>query len=142
MRWRIDRRQVSGHLVRAVPCWLWTLHGQMRSLLHAMPGACYRFCCALHNGCSFCYLRLPTSACCYAAAASLLDLLRAVGGRYVADPTTGEVFYSNPAQRPASVACTDVAPDNRLTCDEQVGGQRHCCTAIELLSYLQSMMSA
>jgi hypothetical protein len=32
----------------------------------------------------------------------------------------GQKFYANPKQKPPSEECTDIAPDDRYTCEQQV----------------------
>jgi hypothetical protein len=51
----------------------------------------------------------------------LASCFYAAGGNWVEEG--GQRFYSNPAQKPASEECTDVAPDDRYTCEQQVS----CC---------------
>jgi hypothetical protein len=45
--------------------------------------------------------------------------LPAAGGNWVTEG--GKRFYSNPAQKPPSENCTDIAPDDRYNCEQQVG---------------------
>jgi hypothetical protein len=51
--------------------------------------------------------------------------LPAAGGRVVTN-AAGNTFYSNPSQRTASEECTDVQPDERFTCEQQVRGVCFC----------------
>jgi hypothetical protein len=45
-------------------------------------------------------------------------LLSAAGGHWWTDQ--GKSYYANPAQPGPSQGCSDVAPDNRHTCEQQV----------------------
>jgi hypothetical protein len=49
----------------------------------------------------------------------ILSLPSAAGGKWWIDES-GQSFYANPAQLDPSQGCTDVPPDNRYSCEQQV----------------------
>jgi hypothetical protein len=70
--------------------------------------------------------------CLWCVALTLCCFPRAAGGNWVEEG--GTRFYSNPAQKPASEECTDVAPDDRFTCEQQVS-----CSEFGLWYFVQSV---
>jgi hypothetical protein len=118
------RHERTASIARIVPActpWLTQHHQQRMQLLVAfgeLPGviAAWSAQALSHVTVTVTVKEAHTKLCAAAAAAACLP---AAGGRVVTN-AAGATFYSNPYQGAASQACTDVQPDERFTCEQQV----------------------